>query len=171
MPKEIKSAAEILGDTPPEGQAPEVASAPPPAPEPALVPEAAPAAPSGFETPPPAEEEPATAAQVLTASGSLAQAAPPPSAPAPTIAREFVQPAKPETLPPVDPTIVEAPKAAPAPAEKTQWNFVKNIHPGETIVFEDKTTYVLRAGLTIVRDPVLAKKILAVASRYNIVEQ
>ena len=171
MPKEIKSAAEILGDVAPESAAPEVASAPPPAPEPDMVPEAAPAAPAGFEAPPPPVEEPESAAQVLTASGSLAQSAPPPSAPAPTIAREYVQPAKPETTTPSEPTVVEAPAPAVAPGVKTQWNFVKNIHPGETLVFEDKTTYVMRGGLTIVRDTALAKKILAVAARYNIVEQ
>lgn len=177
MPKEIRSAAEVLGEAQPETAtgAPEAPAAPPLAPAPDLAPEPAPEEQAGFAAPPPAEESaaaPATVEQLLTASGSLAQSAPPPVAPAPTLAKEYVQPAKPETLLSQVPEVVEAPKpVAAAPAARSEWKFVKNIHPGEKIVFKDGTEFVMKSTLCIVRDRVLAEKILAVKEKYNIVEQ
>jgi hypothetical protein len=159
MPKEIVTAAEALGasaeDTPEiPSSVPSTKPAEPVSPEP-------PAA--GFEAPPASEQDaaPQTAADVL--------ATPPPSA-APLQAKEAVIPAKPETIAPTEPEYAE-PAAPVVPKVKIEWRFVKNIHFGEKLIFLDGTEYVFKSALHIVRDSELAQKILAVAKKYNIVEQ
>lgn len=174
MPKEIKSAADILGAVSPEGDAAPIAATQPPA-EVVVAEPAAPAA--GFENPP-VEEAPVAVAD--EAAAAVEEAAPTaeelltgavaPSAAAPLQAKEAVIPAKKETIAPTEPEIVEI-KVPAVQAPKTEWKFVKNVHFGEKIIFEDGSEYAFRSPLHIVRDPGIAKKILAVAKRYNIVEQ
>lgn len=181
MPKEIKTAADMLGEAASEtgANAPEVVAQ-----EPAVVAaeaeKVAAEAPTdvagGFELPPPVVDEAPkpesrlTAAQLLTGSGSLDQQAPPPSAPVPTQAKEAVIPARPETIAPTETEVIE-PKVAVVPAPKKIWRFVKNVHFGEKIFLKDKTQFVYASPSFSVGDPELAAKILEVASIYNIVEQ
>lgn len=182
MPKEIKSAADILGESTPEvseaSPATEIPSSPPaPPPDAAEAPEAPPA---GFESPPPEEETPTEAsvrveqAAAKSAADILEEAQAPvvvaPPSPAPTQAREAVIPAKPETIAGTDAEVVEPP-APVVSGVKTEWRFVKNHQFGQKIILKDGSEVKYRSSLIIVRDPELARKILEVAPQYCIVEQ
>jgi hypothetical protein len=174
MPKEIKTAAEILGESAPESAeatpAQEIPSSPPPEPvAPSEEVSVAEPAQAGFESPPP-EESSTNAAQVLTASGSLAQQAPPPPTAVATQSKEAVIPARPETIAGTDEEVIEAP-AKVIPGVKTEWRFVKNHQFGERIILKDGTELKYKSALIVVRDPALAAKVLEVAKQYCIVEQ
>lgn len=185
MPKEVISAAEILGNTAPvtEAEIPVVETAAPST-------EAPPAPAAGFEDPP-VDEAPSAAAVLDEA----AQAEEPPDVEAEKLAKiEFDAGAalarEGQPLPDgasdkakegylsvapvlagksVEVAAVPKPEAS-APAAKC-WVFVKNIHPGEVIKFKDGTDFVFPRSQFNVSDPVLAEKILAVADRHHIVLQ
>lgn len=211
MPKEIRSAADILGEVPASVTSqPEVTSENPP--EPVAAEPAVPAA--GFEDPPTgqaSEEAPLGDNQPPVPVSSLAQeelseavkeseglsaeqllaeagggyAAPNPAAPHATAVAESTIPAKPEfgvfgSDGPEDPQLTAAALARlaqrEAPAEPAKpgardWRFVKNISFGEKMFRLDGKPLVFPRPLFVTSDPELAAQILAVAERYNIVEQ
>lgn len=173
MPKVVKTAAEILG-TEKVPQAPAAEPAPaaetqpttPPTPVKIADPVApAPAVPpAGFETPP---SEPAV--EEVGVSG-LPVTTPPPAAPAASAPESLLSQARSkraEVPAPVEPAPAPAVVDPNAPKEH---RFVKNVHPGEIITFEDGTTFKFPGTVFVTKDPVLAAKILAVASRHHIVQ-
>lgn len=191
MPKEVISAAEILGTKAPvtEAEIPVVETAAPST-------EAPPAPAAGFEDPPEGEAaaEAPSAASLL--SEVAAEAEDPPDVEAEKLAKiEFDAGAtlarEGQPLPDgasdkakegylsvapvlagksVEAAVAETENVPPAPATKC-WVFVKNIHPGEVIKFKDGSDFVFPRSLFSVFDPGLAEKILAVADRHHIVLQ
>jgi len=77
----------------------------------------------------------------------------------------------PSVEPKADSTSAVGAKDQPAPTPVKEWRFVKNVHTHEKIVLEDGTEMHFKHSLFVMHDPALAEKIIAVAKRYNIVEQ
>ena len=178
MPKVVKTAAEILGTekvpTAPAAE-PTPAEASQPTTPPPVVKIAEPVAPApavppvGFETPPsePSVEENVSGLPVALPPRA-APPAPPASAPESLLSHAK---ARAEARPAIHPEpVAPAVPAAPAADAPKEFRFVKNVHPGEVIAFEDGSTFTFPGTVFTTKDPELAAKILAVASRHHIVQ-
>lgn len=180
MPKVVKTAAEILGtekvpaapaaeptpaETQPSTPAPVVKIAEPVAPSPTTPP-------AGFETPPPSEPPVEENVSGLPVALPPRPFTPPPapaaSAPESLLSNAKARSARPVVLP--EPVVTPAAPAAPAADAPKEFRFVKNVHPGEVIIFEDGSTLTFPGTVFTTKDPELAAKILAVANRHHIVQ-
>lgn len=64
-------------------------------------------------------------------------------------------------------------RLATKPPAKTgkRWTFVKNIHPGEIIRFQDGTSFQFPSVVFVTHDEMLAARLVSVAARHHIVVQ
>lgn len=180
------SAAEILGANAPatEGEVAVVEA-------PAVPPEKATAPPAGFENPPPAEEAP-PAESLLTgkeakstekeleeiefeAGAELArQGQPLPDDASNNAKVGYASVAPVLHTPPKEKPAASDPVTTDKPSlvvKSKSFTFLKNIHPGEKMFFEDGKEFVLPPGAHTFTDMAMVKKILEIADRYHIVQQ